>query len=111
MEGYKAFKDAVISVGNVTKRWKDTFSGDTFTLDELLDLGDAYDKMFPVDGWNYFVTFPTGEIGLLSTNDNDIILLMVPEGMKVRPNFCTNCGASLNADSVFCPDCGAKISK
>ncbi len=115
MEGYKSLKEAVISVENVTSRWKHTVSGELFDKRELLDMGETYDKLFDPDGWNYFVTFPTGEIGLLSTNDNEIMLFLVPEGAapgatpKPAPKFCTNCGAALKPGAKFCTSCGTRV--
>lgn len=78
MEGYKSLREAVASVGNPAFIWRDVINGNTFNLNELYQMGNSYDKMFSPDGWNYFVTFPTGEIGLLSTDDNEIVLLFVP---------------------------------
>ncbi len=118
MEGYKSLKEAVISVENVTERWKNVASGELFDKSELLNMGETYDKLFEPDGWNYFVTFPTGEIGLLSTNDNEIMLFFVPEGAastapqagaKPGPKFCTNCGAALNPGAKFCTECGTRV--
>ncbi len=117
MEGYKSLKEAVISVENLTGRWKSVASGELFDKSELLNMGDTYDKLFNPDGWNYFVTFPTGEIGLLSTSDNEIMLFLVPEGAtaaagaKPGPKFCTNCGAALKPGDRFCIGCGTKVSR
>ena len=135
MEGYTSLKDAVISVENTTEKWKNVMTGEIFDKKELLQMGDTYDGLFAPDGWNYFVTFPTGEIGLLSTNDNEIMLFLVPEGStmeakpaheaviaaepaaegpapapKAQPKFCTSCGARLKAGARFCTECGSRVS-
>ena len=136
MEGYKSLREAVASVGNPAFKWTDTIHGNTFSLNELYNMGNRYDKLFPPGEWTYFVTFPTGEIGLLSTDDNEIVLLFVPENSKwkdyadeqertiptgsqsspdevrttkARPKFCGKCGSQLPSEGAFCKMCGARI--
>lgn len=112
MEGYKSLREAVASVGNPAFIWRDTINGSTFNLNELYSMGNTYDRLFAPDGWNYFVTFPTGEIGLLSTDDNEIVLLFVPimPQAKPRSKFCTKCGSALPLEGSFCKMCGARIN-
>lgn len=111
MEGFKSLRSAVLSVMTVTSNWKGSLTGDVFQLNELLNMGNLYDETYEPDGWNYFVSFPTGEIGILSTDDNQIVMLFVPDSgaPNERSNFCEMCGSHLKRPGKFCPYCGAKL--
>ena len=80
MEGYKSFGKAAEEISAAAEQWKFSGSGSIFSRDELLSLSRFYDARFSPagDGWHYFVTFPTGEIGLLNTADNGVEILFTP---------------------------------
>lgn len=112
MEGYKSFREAVESVKDKAELWRYTLSGESFSYDELLEAAEGYDGCFKPDGWNYFVSFPEGELGILSTDDNEIVPLYLPikENLQQKkPRFCNKCGARLRAESKFCPSCGKTV--
>lgn len=118
MEGYKLFKEAVEAASAAAVQWKYVGDGSIFTKQELLDMADVFDEKFPIGGWNYFVTFPNGEISLLATEDNQIERLYLPvkdtDSTKAaeepaRPKFCSGCGNRLEGAAKFCPKCGKKI--
>ena len=78
MTGYKSFGDAVIEAGKSAKKWKYSGDGKIFEKEELIKMSEFYDEKISPDGWNYFVCFEGGEIGLLSTFDNSVELLFSP---------------------------------
>lgn len=78
MEGYKKFRDVVLDAATNANEWRYAGDGNLFTKDELLEMADVFDGQFPAGDWNYFVCFPDGEIGLLSTEDNEIEQLFLP---------------------------------
>ena len=80
MEGYKSFGKAAEAVSAAAEQWTFSGSGSVFSREELVSLSQFYDARFSPaeDGWHYFVTFPTGEIGLLCTADNGIEILFTP---------------------------------
>lgn len=81
MDGFKSFKEAFHEVEACAETWTFSGNGASYTKKELLDLSSLYDESSKPDedGWNYFVTFKTGEIGLLSTSDNEVEILFTPE--------------------------------
>lgn len=140
MEGYKSFKEAVESVQSEGRVWK--YLGnetERFSFDELIQTAEFYDRTFPADEWNYFVTFPTGEIGIFSCEDGDVEMLFVaaqdepatapsepepavpeasplpeeqpePEVPQFRtPKFCRECGSKTVPGDKFCSNCGRKF--
>lgn len=120
MEGYKSFKEAVLDASNNARVWKYAGKEDEiYKKEELLEMGDFYDKTFPLDEWNYFVVFPDGEIGLLATQDGAIdrlFLPIVPAAKKQVPQqraagFCSSCGSPLKGGEKFCPVCGSPVAQ
>jgi hypothetical protein len=39
-----------------------------------------------------------------------LVLLLANKGIIMNHNFCLNCNTPLNADALFCPACGTKVS-
>lgn len=107
MEGYKLFKDAVEDASKNTSQWKYVGDDNIFVKPEMLAMAAIFDGQFTAGGWNYFLTFPDGEIDILATEDNSMERLFLP--IKTRPKFCMNCGNKLDATSKFCMKCGTKI--
>ena len=46
------------------------------------EAAEGCDGLFEPDVRNCFVSFPKGEIGLLSANDNEVIPLFLPEDVS-----------------------------
>ena len=84
MEGYKSFRETVLDASRFAEKWTYTGSGEPFDKDELLAMAEAYDELYKPDGWNYFVAFPQGEIGVLSTEDNTVEWLFLPKKEAVQ---------------------------
>lgn len=123
MEGYKSFYEAVSSVKDTAKAWKHFTTGDVFTYDEMEEAAKQYDAVDSPGGWNYFVSFPGGEVGILSTEDNEVMPMFLPvkdetsaseekaPEKAAKPRFCHSCGAQVKERSVFCPICGTTLKK
>lgn len=122
MEGFKSLSEAVNYASAVADSWIYGSTGEKFSLLDLLTTANWFDSNYPVGAGSYFITFPDGEIALMSTADLDVIPLFTPENrtepepvvneppapQKTRYKFCPACGTAVSGGR-FCRKCGRKL--
>lgn len=129
MMKYPNLSEAVKQAINLCDKWRFMYADELYDTDSFPGIAQVYDEDSLADEDSYYVVAPSGAIGFIEEGDaiewlflnadkqKEVLPSTIGEMQRGEPSrdiakdaeFCTHCGAIIEADSVFCEKCGEKI--